>query len=147
MSENLSLKKDTVQETMLGPLWARANRSQLYHGILEDPKAVEILEKIEYDFSDIEKLLGDWRGIGLLVRARSLDDAVVGAIRGPIAGLTTGYLGTLLYDLLFYSTILAFTLPELIQLPLLGNKTFPYYPRLHLQKHIYNTWFSFLERQ
>ncbi len=39
--------------------------------------------------------------------------AIVGAIRGPIAGLLTGYLGTLLYDLLFYSTVVGMTLPYL----------------------------------
>ncbi|MBY9014455.1 MAG: class I SAM-dependent methyltransferase [Candidatus Lokiarchaeota archaeon] len=76
MSENVFLKKDTVQETMLGPLWARATQSQLYPKILKDPKAVEILEKIEYDFTEIKNHLGDWRGLGLLVRAKSLDDAV-----------------------------------------------------------------------
>jgi O-methyltransferase involved in polyketide biosynthesis len=76
MSEYTSLTEDSIQETMLGPLWARANRGQKYPGILEDPKAVEVLEKIDHDFSEIKKLLGGWRGIGLLVRARSLDDAV-----------------------------------------------------------------------
>lgn len=38
---------------------------------------------------------------------------VVGAIRGPIAGLLTGYFSTLLHDILIYSTILNMTLPYL----------------------------------
>jgi len=39
--------------------------------------------------------------------------AVAGAIRGPIAGLLVGYLGTLIRDFIIYSTILNFTLPNL----------------------------------
>jgi len=38
---------------------------------------------------------------------------LLGAIRGPIAGFLTGYLGTLFKDLLFYSTIVQMTLPNL----------------------------------
>jgi uncharacterized membrane protein len=38
--------------------------------------------------------------------------AVTGAIRGPIAGLMTGYLGIVLHDLLF-GTVVTFTLPAL----------------------------------
>lgn len=39
--------------------------------------------------------------------------AVAGVIRGPLAGLLTGYLGTVLYDLLVFNTIVTFTLPAL----------------------------------
>ncbi|MFX0138415.1 MAG: ECF transporter S component [Candidatus Hodarchaeota archaeon] len=39
--------------------------------------------------------------------------AVVGSIKGPIAGFLTGYLGTLFYDLSLYSTIVNYTLPYL----------------------------------
>ncbi len=39
--------------------------------------------------------------------------AVAGAIRGPIAGLLTGYLGVLLHDFIFYGAVVTFTLPAL----------------------------------
>jgi len=39
--------------------------------------------------------------------------AVTGAVRGPIAGLLTGYLGVVLSDFLFYGTIVSMTLPAL----------------------------------
>ena len=39
--------------------------------------------------------------------------AVVGAIRGPIAGLLTGYIGTVLQDLIFFTAIVTWTLPSL----------------------------------
>ena len=39
--------------------------------------------------------------------------ATVGAIRGPLAGFLTGYLGVVLYDLVFYGVIVTMTLPAL----------------------------------
>ncbi len=77
MSENDLPILGDVQETMLGPLWARAKYSQLYPDILDDKKSSEIIKEIDYDFSKIREYLGEWRGIGLLVRARNFDDAVL----------------------------------------------------------------------
>jgi O-methyltransferase involved in polyketide biosynthesis len=74
--DNISFE-GTVQETMLGPLWARAKYSKLYPEILDDKKSSEIIKKIDYDFSKIQKYLGEWRGIGLLVRAKNFDNAVI----------------------------------------------------------------------
>jgi O-methyltransferase involved in polyketide biosynthesis len=67
----------TVQETMLGPLWARAKYSQLYPEILYDKKSSEIIRNIDYNFTEIQEYLGEWRGIGLLVRAKNFDDALI----------------------------------------------------------------------
>jgi hypothetical protein len=39
--------------------------------------------------------------------------AVVGAIRGPLAGLLTGYLGIVLYNLIFYGVVVSMTLQAL----------------------------------
>jgi len=39
--------------------------------------------------------------------------AVVGAIRGPLAGFLSGYLGLIMYDLVFSLTIVSMTLPAL----------------------------------
>jgi hypothetical protein len=38
---------------------------------------------------------------------------VVGAIRGPIAGFLTGYLGVIIFDFLIFGTIVTMTLPAL----------------------------------
>ena len=51
----------TVQETMLGPLWARATYGKLYPKLLNDTKAIEIIRNINYDFSKIEEFLKEWR--------------------------------------------------------------------------------------
>lgn len=69
--------KGTIQETMLGPLWARAKYSQIYPELLDDQKAIEIINNIEYDFSKIQEYLGEWRGLGLLARARNFDEALL----------------------------------------------------------------------
>ncbi|MFX1575207.1 MAG: class I SAM-dependent methyltransferase [Promethearchaeota archaeon] len=70
------IAKGSIQETMIGPLWVRAMLSKKYPEVLEDPKAVDILRKIDIDFSELKEHLGRWRGIGLLARARNLDNAV-----------------------------------------------------------------------
>lgn len=51
-----------------GPLWARAKYSQLYPELLNDLKAIDIIKKVDYDFSKIEDYLGEWRGLGLMVK-------------------------------------------------------------------------------
>jgi len=65
-----------VQETMLGPLWARATYGELYPVILSDPKANQIIKEINYNFSKIQEYLDEWRALGLLVRANSFDEAL-----------------------------------------------------------------------
>ncbi|MFX1329520.1 MAG: class I SAM-dependent methyltransferase [Promethearchaeota archaeon] len=77
MSETALPIIGNVQETMLGPLWARAKYSQKYPEILDDKKSSEIIKKISYDFTKLKDYLGEWRGIGLLVRAKNFDDAVI----------------------------------------------------------------------
>ncbi len=47
-----------VQETLLLPLWGRAVESKKEKPLLIDPKAVEIINSIDYDFSTIEKNIG-----------------------------------------------------------------------------------------
>ncbi|NVM37388.1 MAG: hypothetical protein HWN81_17465, partial [Candidatus Lokiarchaeota archaeon] len=77
MSQDSIPFEGTVQETMLGPLWARAKYSQISPELLDDQKAIEIIKNIDYDFSKIQEYLGEWRGLGLLVRAKSFDEALI----------------------------------------------------------------------
>lgn len=76
MTEDDIVFKGTVQETMLAPLWARATYSKQYPELLNDQKAIEIIQNIDYDFSKIAEYLEEWRGLGLLVRAKNFDVAV-----------------------------------------------------------------------
>jgi O-methyltransferase involved in polyketide biosynthesis len=75
-SEKVTLQPDSVQETMLIPLWGRATYSRLYPELLVDPRAEEIIARIDYDYSKIEKALGEYGGIGYLVRARRFDESI-----------------------------------------------------------------------
>ncbi|MFX1375314.1 MAG: class I SAM-dependent methyltransferase [Promethearchaeota archaeon] len=68
--------KGSVQETMLGPLWARATFSRKYPELLNDQKSIEIIQNLDYDFSKIAEYLEEWRGLALLARANSFDKAV-----------------------------------------------------------------------
>ncbi|TXT65324.1 MAG: hypothetical protein BAJALOKI3v1_110026 [Promethearchaeota archaeon] len=64
-----------IEETMLGPLWARATYSKRFPELLDDKKAIEIIENVEYDFKKMEDALGEWRAVGLMIRARRFDEA------------------------------------------------------------------------
>lgn len=76
MTKKLNLNRGTIEATMLGPLWARATYSKLYPDLLNDPKASKIIKDLDYDFSEVQEFLDEWRGLGLLVRAKSFDDAL-----------------------------------------------------------------------
>ena len=76
--EEIKSKIDLVglEETLLIPLWARATISREHNSLLNDTKAIELVERIDYDFSKIDKAL---RLEGLLLnaaRAKQFDDKV-----------------------------------------------------------------------
>lgn len=74
------ISKGSIQETMLGPLWARATYSKLYPEILNDEKAIEIIEKVDYNFSEAKEFLtgkNEFRSFGLLVRAKKFENALL----------------------------------------------------------------------
>ena len=49
------IEKNTVQETLIIPLYARKVCSELYPGLYRDETSVRLIEKIDYDFSEAEK--------------------------------------------------------------------------------------------
>ncbi len=55
MSEKFNIKKGSIEETFLLPLWGRAYETKKKQPRLVDTKAVEIINQIDYDFSNIEK--------------------------------------------------------------------------------------------
>jgi O-methyltransferase involved in polyketide biosynthesis len=55
MIQKMRIKTDTVEETLLLPLWGRAYETQRNNPRLVDKSAVAIIDQIDYDFSDIEK--------------------------------------------------------------------------------------------
>ena len=57
MEQKISIGKGTVQETLLLPLWGRAVETRKDGPRLIDEKAVEIIGRLDYDFSTMDKTL------------------------------------------------------------------------------------------
>lgn len=72
----MSLNLQSIQATMLIPLWGRANASEKNPEILYDKEAIEIIERCDFDFSDIAKTFGEYGGITYIVRARKVEDTI-----------------------------------------------------------------------
>lgn len=49
------IEKNTVQETLVIPLYARKMCSELYPGLYRDETAIRLLNQIDYDFSALER--------------------------------------------------------------------------------------------
>ena len=80
MNEITDAQKLTgVPETLLVALYLRAAETQRAGGIIRDEKAVEMIQKIEYDFARFNKA---WASqVGVAVRTEILDEATTAFIR------------------------------------------------------------------
>ncbi|MED4224907.1 class I SAM-dependent methyltransferase [Neobacillus cucumis] len=72
----MSLILQSVQATMLIPLWGRATASEKNPEILYDKEAIEIISGCDVDFTEIAKTFGEYGGISYIVRARKIDDRI-----------------------------------------------------------------------
>jgi O-methyltransferase involved in polyketide biosynthesis len=73
MASRQSIQLGQVQETMLVPLYARAVETLRKHPILRDPKAVEMVESIDWDFRRFRQR---WRLVGCTLRSAMFDEWV-----------------------------------------------------------------------
>lgn len=64
-----------VQQTLLLPLWARAQASRSRAPVIEDAEAVRLVSHLDYDFSRLSSKLGKLAACYLTMRARRFDDA------------------------------------------------------------------------
>ena len=71
---NIELQK--VPLTLLLPLWGRAELSRAGSPILHDKEAIEIISRLDYDFSRIRATLNYSNNICWLARARQFDDKI-----------------------------------------------------------------------
>lgn len=67
---NMKIKLDGVQETLLIPLIARAAETKKAHPRINDKNAVDMVDKIDYDFSKFEKAASQQ---GVIARTMILD--------------------------------------------------------------------------
>ena len=66
-----SIEKNTVQETLVIPLYGRKMCTQLYPDLYQDPAAIHLIGQLDYDFSLLEK-----RSSGLFHRFGFLEVAM-----------------------------------------------------------------------
>jgi len=52
--EKIHIEKNTVQETLIIPLYGRKMCTERFPGLFQDPKAVELIDRLDYDFSQLE---------------------------------------------------------------------------------------------
>ena len=65
-----------VSETLLGPLWGRAKISKEHSALFYDAKAVELVEKIDHDFSTRDKVVPGYLSFLFVARAKQFDKKV-----------------------------------------------------------------------
>lgn len=53
--DKVHIERNTVQETLVIPLYARKLCSEQFPELFRDEKAMELMERLDYDFSQIEK--------------------------------------------------------------------------------------------
>jgi len=71
-----------VSASMLGPLWGRAQLSEKYKSLFYDSKAIDLIAKIDYDFSPFasaaDSVAARWIPVQFqfIARAMQFDDKV-----------------------------------------------------------------------
>ena len=71
MTVRTPVRLGTIQETLLVPLWARARDCDEPSPVLHDPKAREILERLDYDFTPLDGARASQ--LGCCVRGAQVD--------------------------------------------------------------------------
>ena len=74
----LRLDLGDIQKTLLLPLWGRAVETQKDKPLLIDRTAVEIIEKIDYDFSTFTGNINEVTRMGWIIRSLHIDKTIKG---------------------------------------------------------------------
>jgi len=64
----------SLEETFVLPLWHRAQVSKTYPELLNDPKGIELVDHLDYDFSTFEQHFTLENSLWFAARARQFDD-------------------------------------------------------------------------
>jgi len=83
MASKQAVRLGTVPETLLVPLYARAVESRRKHPILDDPKAIGMVDSIDWDFQRFNQR---WRVIGCTLRSAMFDEWVKAFLRSHPEG-------------------------------------------------------------
>ncbi|EPS50208.1 hypothetical protein CFSAN002368_15253 [Clostridium botulinum A1 str. CFSAN002368] len=56
MNNKVKVELNNIQSTLLIPLWSRAKETEMSNPIINDQIAYQLVKKLDYDFSVIEKI-------------------------------------------------------------------------------------------
>lgn len=73
---DLTVSLSSIPETLLLPLWGRAELSKIDNPILVDKNAIAIISRLQYDFTKIKADLNPSKNLTWLARARQFDDVI-----------------------------------------------------------------------
>lgn len=67
---------NNVHETLLLPLWGRAQAARMPYPVLKDRRAMRLVEQLDYDFSTFRACLGSYQILLFALRAKEFDAIV-----------------------------------------------------------------------
>jgi len=76
MPKKSNITVGKVQQTLLLPLWGRAKESQKANPLLVDDAARKLIDRIAYDFSQMEKGLDEISQLGWIFRCINIDRTI-----------------------------------------------------------------------
>ena len=78
MESSVKVKVDLrdVHETLLLPLWGRAEEAKMKEPVLKDRRAEELVGRLDYDFSKFRSQLRQFQILILAIRAREFDSII-----------------------------------------------------------------------
>jgi O-methyltransferase involved in polyketide biosynthesis len=76
MSEKVVVDLGNVQKTLFLPLWGRAYETKKTNPLLVDKTAVEIIEKVDFDFSTITRNISELSQIAWIMRSICVDGVI-----------------------------------------------------------------------
>ena len=87
------IEKNTIQETLVIPLYARALCTRRFPHLFSDPLSVELLEQMDYDFSTLERTSGGLMQTFGAMEAAMRQSDLAWEVRGLPAGSSPGGCG------------------------------------------------------
>jgi O-methyltransferase involved in polyketide biosynthesis len=72
----VKINLQNVHETLLLPLWGRAEAAAMEHPVLYDGKAKELINRIDYDYSKFRSQIRKFEVLTLAIRAKELDSII-----------------------------------------------------------------------
>jgi O-methyltransferase involved in polyketide biosynthesis len=76
VSEKIAVDLGNVQKTLFLPMWGRAFESKKANPLLIDKTALEIIEKVDYDFSIATQNLSELTQLAWILRSLAVDETI-----------------------------------------------------------------------